>query len=57
MQRLLSRAVWDEDGVRDDLRTLICQRLHPPPLLQACASDEPPFLLSPTHFLTQHKIG
>src|SRR6266516_928496 len=35
MQRLLSRAVWDEDGVRDDLRTLICQALHSPPLLPA----------------------
>lgn len=33
MQRLLSRAVWDEDGVRDDLRALVCQTLHPPPLL------------------------
>jgi SRSO17 transposase len=43
MQRLLSRAVWDEDGVRDDLRALVCQSLHPPPLLQACASHEPPF--------------
>jgi SRSO17 transposase len=32
MQRLLSRAVWDEDGVRDDLRALVCQCLHPPPL-------------------------
>jgi len=35
MQRLLSRAVWDEDGVRDDLRTFVCQTLHPPPLLPA----------------------
>src|SRR5436309_14264686 len=43
MQRLLSRAVWDEDGVRDVLRALVCQSLHPPPLLQACASHEPPF--------------
>jgi SRSO17 transposase len=33
MQRLLSRAVWDEDGVRDDLRTLVCQTLCPPPVL------------------------
>ena len=30
MQRLLSRAVWDEDGVRDELRALVCQSLHPP---------------------------
>jgi SRSO17 transposase len=35
MQRLLSQAVWDEDGVRDDLRALVCQTLHPPPLLPA----------------------
>ncbi len=33
MQRLLSRAVWDEDGVRDDLRTLVCQTLCPLPVL------------------------
>lgn len=38
MQRLLSRAVWDEDGVRDDLRTFVCQILHPPPLLPTEAS-------------------
>ncbi len=38
MQRLLSRAVWDEDGVRDELRTFVCQTLHPPPLLPAEAS-------------------
>ncbi len=41
MQRLLSRAVWDEDGVRDDLRALVCQTLHPPPLLSC--EHEPPF--------------
>src|SRR5256885_5398044 len=29
MQRLLSRAVWDHDGVRDDLRTLLWQALSP----------------------------
>jgi SRSO17 transposase len=38
MQRLLSRAVWDEEGVRDDLRTFVCQTLHSPPLLSAQAS-------------------
>lgn len=27
MQRLLSRAVWDVDGVRDDLRTYVCEQL------------------------------
>jgi SRSO17 transposase len=35
MQRLLSRAIWDDDGVRDELRALVCQSLHPSP-------DEPP---------------
>ena len=43
MQRLLSRAVWDQDGVRDDLRALVCQTLHPPPLMLAEASHEPLF--------------
>src|SRR5260370_25610625 len=33
MQRLLSRALWDQDGVRDDLRAFVCQTLHPPALL------------------------
>ncbi len=32
MQRLLSRAVWDQDGVRDELRACVCQTLHPPPV-------------------------
>jgi SRSO17 transposase len=42
MQRLLSRAVWDEDGVRDDLRTLVCQTLCPSPvLLERTLSREP----------------
>ena len=36
MQRLLSRAVWDEDGVRDELRALVCQTLFPPALGTAC---------------------
>ncbi|GAA1535731.1 hypothetical protein GCM10009827_062580 [Dactylosporangium maewongense] len=30
MQRLLYRAVWDADAVRDDLRALIVQRLGDP---------------------------
>jgi SRSO17 transposase len=30
IQRLLSRAVWDHEAVRDTLRGLICQALHPP---------------------------
>src|SRR6266496_3207460 len=33
MQRLLSQAVWDEAGVRDELRTLVCQTLKPPAIL------------------------
>ena len=43
MQRLLSSAVWDEDGVRDDLRTLVCQTLCPSPVLpeQKLASEAP----------------
>ena len=39
MQRLLSRAVWDEAGVRDELRACVCQTLSPP----VSAVDEPPF--------------
>src|SRR5205809_6508097 len=27
MQRLLSRAVWDQEGVRDELRRFLCQAL------------------------------
>jgi SRSO17 transposase len=30
IQRLLSRAVWDHEAVRDSLRGLISQALHPP---------------------------
>ena len=40
MQRLLSRAVWDESGCRDELRALVCQTLFPPPLVPACADAE-----------------
>jgi SRSO17 transposase len=43
MQRLLSRAVWDEEGVRDDLRTLVCQTLCPPPVLREQARAKAPF--------------
>jgi SRSO17 transposase len=43
MQRLLSRAVWDHAGVRDDLRAFVCQSLHPPPLVPASAEHEPLF--------------
>lgn len=41
MQRLLARAVWDENACRDDLRTLVSQTLFPPPLVPACADTEP----------------
>jgi SRSO17 transposase len=34
MQRLLSRAIWDDAGVRDELRTSVRQCLNPPFLLQ-----------------------
>src|SRR6266702_2060562 len=32
MQRLLSHAVWDHEGVRDELRAFLWQALSPPPL-------------------------
>jgi SRSO17 transposase len=31
MQRLLTRAVWDQDALRDTLRSFVCQALSPPP--------------------------
>ena len=34
MQRLLSRAIWDEDGVRDELRAYVLQSVNSPSLLQ-----------------------
>src|SRR6266571_3549286 len=40
MQRLLSRAVWDEEGVRDELRACVCQTLNPPPVLPQRAEPE-----------------
>ena len=43
MQRLLSRAVWDHDGVRDELRTLVCQTLTPPSFGSGEAEPEAPF--------------
>jgi SRSO17 transposase len=43
MQRLLSRAVWDEQGVRDDLRSLVRQCLEPPSLHPPDASSDAPF--------------
>jgi SRSO17 transposase len=43
MQRLLSRAVWDQDGVRDALRAVVGQTLHPPSLGQERAQSQAPF--------------
>src|SRR5216117_2375725 len=39
IQRLLSRAVWDQDGVRDALRRFVCHTLWPPAV--GCAPAEP----------------
>src|SRR5205809_7485067 len=39
MQRLLSRAVWDQDGCRDALRRFVCHTLWPPAV--GCAPAEP----------------
>src|SRR5437764_4359126 len=35
MQRLLSRAVWDQDGVRNEVRRALVQTLWPPSLAEA----------------------
>jgi len=43
MQRLLSSAVWDEDGVRDDVRTVVCQTLCPPPVFSEQERAQVPF--------------
>src|SRR5207302_1927554 len=43
MQRLLSQAVWDHDGVRDDLRAFLWQALSPPPLPSEAAEPAAPF--------------
>jgi SRSO17 transposase len=43
MQRLLSRAVWDQDAVRDELRSFVCQTLSPRAALPTSASDHSPF--------------
>jgi SRSO17 transposase len=32
MQRLLSQAVWDDEGVRNEVRALLVQTLSPPPV-------------------------
>jgi SRSO17 transposase len=43
IQRLLSRATWDQDGVRDALRSLVCQVLNPLPLVPEWSESETPF--------------
>jgi SRSO17 transposase len=40
MQRLLSQAVWDQDGMRDDVRALVAETLRPP-VLPGEADDMP----------------
>ena len=48
IQRLLSHAVWDQDAVRDELRALVWQTLHPPPTMgpaEACQSPLLPVLV------------
>ena len=52
MQRLLSQAVWDHDGVRDDLRSFLCQALSPPAL-----SAEPPEPAAPLPVLVMDESG
>ena len=58
MQRLLSQAVWDEDGVRDDLHAWVCQTLHPHSLVQACDSHKSlfPVLVIDEHWLSQTRV-
>ena len=43
MQRLLSRAVWDQEGVRDELRTFLCQALSASTASAAPAGPTTPF--------------
>src|SRR2546429_9100052 len=43
MQRLLSRAVWDQDGVREEVRRCVCQTVSHLPLLPTPAADASPF--------------
>jgi SRSO17 transposase len=47
MQRLMSTAVWDEDGVRDDLRTYVVEELGTPE--GVLVVDETGFLKKGTH--------
>lgn len=50
LHRLLSRAIWDEDGVRDDLRAFVCQTLHPLPLMQIGAPLLPVLVIDESGF-------
>jgi hypothetical protein len=43
IQRLLSRATWDQDGVRDDLRALVGQFLRPSSLPPDGPDSQTPF--------------
>jgi len=43
MQRLLCRAVWNEEGVRDVLRRFVCHTLWPPAVGSEHAEPEAPF--------------
>src|SRR5437667_2987560 len=52
MQRLLSQAVWDHDGVRDELRAFLWQALSPPPL-----PSQPPEPTAPFPVLVMDESG
>jgi SRSO17 transposase len=43
IQRLLSRATWDEEGVRDELRSFVVQALTPSPCLPEGPQTQTPF--------------
>ena len=47
IQRLLDAAVWDEDGVRDDVRNYVVEELETPEA--ALVIDETGFLKKGTH--------
>lgn len=43
IQRLLSRATWDQDGVRDELRSFVCQSLTSPAPSSGASDPSTPF--------------
>src|SRR6266498_5346765 len=54
MQRLLSRAIWDEEGVRDEVRTFVGQCLNPSSLFQIGEqSRDGPQTLFPVYVLDE----